>query len=369
MLKSADRPFLGQSMTRQHQDKKVLFKEGSMQITREHEFTPEIIRFLDETTWGTEDTLYEHKHTHERVSQLHDPVLATLRMEGDLGSMVVIERREVRSGERLIKGYFFRYLANKLPFRQRRLFGVYSLKVIRLMIEDEEDEAIFYASVETRNLRSHNLLNRLGYREQTSIRTLAYSRFNPRKDSRVQRIQDFEKPFVMKELEQYYRNHSLVHFSYIFQDDNYFLLKENGEIIAGCQVHPSVWVVKNIPGKWGGVFLKYIPYIPVVRSIFNPNHFRFLTFEGIFVKPGREGDLIKLFESVMHHFSHRVSLIWLDVRDPLYNQLYRLGKHGLMRNFVDNASIKILAIPDRVSDYTLQHLQSHPVYVSTFDFI
>lgn len=170
-------------------------------------------------------------------------------------------------------------------------------------------------------------------------------------------------------LAQYYASHSLVHFSYIFQDDNYFVLKENGEIIAGCQVHPATWVVKNIPGKLGGFFLRLVPYLPFIRSIFNPHDFRFLTFEGLYVKSGREGELVKLFESVLHKFSLKASLLWLDSRDPLYVKLQEIGKHGIMKNFVDNASIKVLAIPDKASELTIQHVQSHPLYISTFDFI
>ena len=349
--------------------KVILFEGDDLMISREEEFTPEIIRFLEDTTWGTKDTLYEHRNTDERLAQLRDPVLATIRMGGELGSMVVIERRKVTVGDQEIKGYFFRYLANKLPFRQRRLFAVYSIKFMQLIVGSEEDEAIFYASVETKNHRSFNFLSRLGYRHQASVATLAYSRFFPRNDARMSRIQLSEKDFVTKELEHYYRNHSLVHFSYIFQDENYFLLKENGEIIAGCQVHPATWVVKNIPGKLGGFFLKCVPYIPLVRTIFNPNKFDFLTFEGIFVKKGREKELIKLFESVMHHFSQRVSLIWLDERDPLYDRLKDIGRHGMMKNFVENASVRILAIPEKASEQTLDHIKSHPIYVSSFDFI
>jgi hypothetical protein len=185
----------------------------------------------------------------------------------------------------------------------------------------------------------------------------------------MERIKPSDKEQVVKLLNRHYANHSLVHFSYIFQEENYFVLRENDEIIAGCQVHHAAWIVKNIPGKLGGLFLKCVPYLPVVRSVFNPNNFKFLTFEGFYVKEGREVELIKLFESIMRHFSLRASLIWLDIRDPLYQTLIKLGKHGMMKNFVDSASVKILAIPEKASIHTMQHIQNHPLYISTFDFI
>ena len=185
----------------------------------------------------------------------------------------------------------------------------------------------------------------------------------------MERIKLSERDLVIQLLERYYANHSLVHFSYLFQEENYFVIRDNGEIVAGCQVHPAAWIVKNIPGKLGGIFLKCIPFLPVVRTIFNPSNFKFLTFEGFYVKEGREVELIKLFESILSYFSLRACLIWLDVRDPLYLSLLKLGKHGIMKNFVDKASIKILAIPDKASIQTMQHIQVHPIYISTFDFI
>lgn len=368
MLERANKTVFGTSGEHQ-QNTKILFKEDDLTICREYEFTPEIIRFLDETTWGTRDTLYEHKKTDERVSQLRDPVLATLRIDGELGSMVVIERRKLKVGSKEIKGYFFRYLASQLPFRKRRLLGVYSRKVIDLMVQDEEDEAIFYASVEARNHRSNNFLQRLGYQYQSTVSTLGYSRFFPRLDSRMEKLDASGQDEMLQRLSEYYSGHSLVHFSYIFQDDHYFVLRENGEIIAGCQVHPAVWVVKNIPGRLGGFILKCIPYVPFVRSIFNPNHFEFLTFEGLYVKDGREEELVRLFESVLKSFSLKAGLIWLDTRDPLYQKLMTIGRHGMMKNFVDNASINILAIPEKVSDDSLHQIKSKPIYISTFDFI
>ncbi|MCB0685554.1 MAG: hypothetical protein KDC53_03485 [Saprospiraceae bacterium] len=368
MLDKANKAVFSTEGTSQ-QTSKVLFQEGDLTISREHEFTAEIIKFLDDTTWGTTDTLYEHKKTEERVAQLQDPVLATIRIDGELGSMVVIERRKLLVGGREIKGYFFRYLVNQLPFRKRRLFGVYSQKVMELIVADELDEALFYASVEAKNHRSQNFLRRLGYLEQATVSTLGYSRFFPRRDPRMERVGSDEKEQVLQLLKKRYSQHALVHFSYIFQNDDYFVLKENGEIIAGCQAHPATWVVKNIPGKLGGLFLRWVPYIPFVRSVFNPNNFKFLTFEGIYVKEGRERDLVKLFESILHHFPLKACLIWLDIKDPLYEKLVNIGRHGLMKNFVDNASIKILAIPEKASEFTMEYLQSNPVYMSTFDFI
>lgn len=350
-------------------DSKQLFQKGDMTITREHVFTPEIIEFLDNKTWGTEETLYEHKKTADRLHALKRPVLAVLRIKGVLRSMVVVENRNLQAGERRLKGYFFRYLAHDLPFRQRRLFGVYARKFIDLLVQDEPDEAVFYASVEGKNFRSSNMLTKLGYDEMATIGTLGYSRVFPKKDPRFSHVTSDFKQQVGDMIREYGRTHSLYHDDYIFEKENYFVLHENGEVIAGCQVHPATWVVKNLPGKFGNLLLKVVPYIPLLRSMVNPNKFEFISFEGLICKTGREQELIKLFVSVMHHFEVKVGLLWLDVKDDLFTKLSALGGHGLMKYFADDTSVKIHAIPAKVSAQTLEHMRSHPIYISSFDFI
>ncbi|MCB0669582.1 MAG: hypothetical protein KDC80_27345, partial [Saprospiraceae bacterium] len=65
MLEKANKTVFGTS-AHESQSAKILFKEDDLTICREYEFTPEIVKFLDDTTWGTTDTLYEHKKTDER---------------------------------------------------------------------------------------------------------------------------------------------------------------------------------------------------------------------------------------------------------------------------------------------------------------
>ncbi len=353
----------------QQNERKIIFRDGDLTVEKEMKFTSEMIDFLEETTWGTEETLYKHKRTDERVRCLKKPVLTTLRINGELRSMVVIEERKLRLGNRYIKGYFFRYLAHKLDFRERRRFGIYSRKLIRSLVEDETDEAIFYASVESKNHRSGNLLSKLGYEETAMVGTIAYNRFFPQRDKRFERINSESVDEVKTLLHEYQGKLALAHDNYIFQKGNYFVLRERGKIIAGCQVHPATWVIKNIPSRFSNFLLKFGRYIPFLNSLFNPDKFKFLTLEGFVVAQGREKELLNLFESVMHHFKVRVILIWLDIRDPLYSRLKKLGRHGLMNKFVDNAAVKIVLIPEKASEYSREFIDSKPLYISSFDFI
>ncbi len=347
----------------------IVIEDGRALVTREQRFSAEIIDFLDEMTWGTKDVLYEHKNTGDRLQRLKDPLLFVLRLDGKLAGTVVIERRRVMLGERQIKGYFLRYLSSEVSFRNRLMIGRYGRQIMNMLVEDAQGEGIFYASVESKNVRSINFLSKVGYDEVASIRTLGYSRFWPRRDNRMRQLTEEEKPKFAELLRAHYRQHTLVQFEHLFEGGNYFALYEQGQPVAGIQAHRSTWIVKSIPGRWGSKCLKWLPYIPMVRSIFNPDNFEFLALEAPMCRQGSEGELLALIESVMAHFRVRACFLWLDERDPLLARLEQEGQYGLMSKFVDGAGVKILAIKQRLAEPSIAHIQQHPVYVSGFDFI
>jgi len=347
----------------------VLLRDGDVTIEREEGFSEEIVQFLDETVWGTTETLFEHDGTRERLNHLKDPILAVLRSKGQLVATVIIERRNLQMGGKGIKGFFFRYLSSKPSFSNRRLVGYYGRRLMSLIVDSEPGDVLFYASVEGKNYRSFNFLHKLGYREQAAVRTIGYSRFWPRADKRLHLIQGGEKQSFRKVLRTHFQNHTLVHDNHVFQDDGYYVLREGKEIIAGCQVHAATWVLKNIPGRFGNLFLKWLPRIPLINGIFNPERFTFLTLEAIYYQSNRKEELLRLFEALMHLFDTKVILLWVEEKDPMCQVLDELGNYGMMQHFVDEAEVKIMAITSKITPDAKRELRTSPMYISTFDFI
>ncbi|NND06684.1 MAG: hypothetical protein HKN87_09920, partial [Saprospiraceae bacterium] len=207
-------------------DNKILYEDEEVTCTQEHFFTPEIIDFLDGTTWGTEDTLYEHKKTQERIDALMDPVLIIMRIHGSLAGMVVIERRWVHNGSFSCKAYYFRYLATKVTFRNRRLVGVVGRKLINMLREAETDKSVYYAFVEESNHRSMNYLQRIGYQSTARVKTVGFSRYFPKSDPRMVKVSQQSRVEIINLLEEQFCDFRLVHFNHILQDTEYFVLRE-----------------------------------------------------------------------------------------------------------------------------------------------
>lgn len=349
--------------------KRLLHEDGEVTLTQEFEFTPEIIDFLDSVTWGTEDTLYEHKRTQERIDSMYDPVLIVLRVGDQLAGMVVIERRLVHNVSFDCKAFYFRYLATKVNFRNRRYVGVFGRKLITKLRDAEKDKSFYYAYVESTNHRSMNYLKKIGYKEISTIRTMGFSRFFPRIDKRMRILDMDKKEEVIRLLKTYYRNHRLVHFNHIIQGTPYFALYEDDEIIAGVQPHPATWVVRNIPLRGGKILIRLLPYIPMIRSLFNPHKFQFIAFEGFYVKKGREEVLPKLFESVLAHFKLKSAMMWFDQVDPLYDKLVAMGKMGLLHHFARSAETRLMGMPENLTPEEKEIVVHGPYYTAGFDFV
>jgi hypothetical protein len=173
----------------------------------------------------------------------------------------------------------------------------------------------------------------------------------------------------MKELLlDFYRDYSFFSTDFIFYDDRYYVLRDGDEIIAGVCAIPSAYKVYNIPGIWGWVIMKVLPKVPYFRKLFSPDEFKFLVFDAIYFKKGREDVLPDLFESVCAVEGFNTGLMWLDDRSTLYDKI-RSGRRMGALNRMLNAKpglvfTKFVNFPDEAKDI----FYDVPAYISGFDF-
>ncbi len=99
---------------------------------------------------------------------------------------------------------------------------------------------------------------------------------------------------------------------------NTTVLKEGDEIIAGVCAIPTSYKVYDVPGVWGWIMMKVLPKVPYYRRLFRPGEFRYLVFDAIYYKKGREEALAPLFESACAAEGFHTGLTWLDDRSELY---------------------------------------------------
>jgi hypothetical protein len=232
----------------------------------------------------------------------------------------------------------------------------------------EEDKHIMYAFVESMNERSKRLVHQAGYEYVRSFLTVAFSRFSPRPDNRVTRLRNDEKMQMEKLLTDYYRNYSFFSPDYSFYGDRYYVMKEGDEIIAGVSAIPSVYKVYEVPGVWGWVMMKVLPFTPYFRRLFRPGEFRYIVFDAIYCKEGREKILANLFESVCAEEGYNTGLTWLDDRSSLFERLRFGVKMGALNRILNAKPGLVYVRFINFDEKDKEYFYDAPAYISGFDF-
>jgi hypothetical protein len=232
----------------------------------------------------------------------------------------------------------------------------------------EGDKHIMYAFVESMNERSKNLVHQAGYEYIRSFLTVAFSRFSPKPDKRVVIIRDEEKGKMESLLLDYYRDYSFFSTEYAFFENKYYVLKERDEIIAGVSAIPSVYKVYDVPGIWGWVIMKVLPKAPYFRRLFRPGEFRYLVFDAIYCKQGREELLAPLFESACASEGFNTGLTWLDDRSQLYDKIRTVVKMGALNRMLNAKPGLVYTRFINLTENEKDCFYDAPAYISGFDF-
>jgi hypothetical protein len=253
-------------------------------------------------------------------------------------------------------------------FKQKTLEIFSRPHILELPDVFEADSHIMYAFVESMNERSKNLVNQAGYDYIRSFLTVAFSRFSPKKDLRVTKLSEEEKPAMKQKLLDYYRGYSLFTADNAFFGDRYYVLKEGGEIIAGVSAIPSVYKVYDVPGVWGWVMMKMLPGLPYFRRLFRPGEFRYLVFDAIYCKKGSEKLLAKLFETTCAEEGFNTGLTWLDDRSDLFDKLRTRVKMGALNRMLNAKPGLVYTKFLNMSESQKEKFFDAPAYISGFDF-
>jgi hypothetical protein len=232
----------------------------------------------------------------------------------------------------------------------------------------EGDKHIMYAFLESMNERSKNLVHQAGYEYIRSFLTMAFSRFSPKSDQRVVKLREEEKAKMKSLLLDYYRDYSFFSTDYSFYGDRYYILKEGEEIIAGVSAIPSVYKVYDIPGIWGWIMMKVLPKTPYFRRLFRPGEFRYLVFDSIYCRKGREDLLAVLFESACASEGFHTALTWLDDHSQLYDTMRTGVKMGALNRMLNAKPGLVYSRFINLSENEKEYFYNAPAYISGFDF-
>lgn len=373
---------------------RVVFNYKDLEVRVSDHANDDIIYLLNHTIQGSEGGMrYSLQNVEPRIKAYGDSIrFVSLYKKNQVTGTIGACYRESGLGRFRFPSSYLRYLSfqpvfqlspgwrKRLSLREttkpdrddsvkQKILDIFS-KPHLLEIKDvnEGDKHLMYAFLESMNERSKNLVHQAGYEHTRSFLTVAFSRFTPKLRNNVSKLAEGEKDEMRRMLDSYYKDYSLYTSEYAFFGNRYYVLKENGKIIAGASAIPGVHTIYDVPGIWGWAMMKLLPKMPYYRRLFHPGEFRYLVFDAIYCQEGEEKKLADLFESVCAAEGYFTGLTWLDDRSRLYDEL-RTGVNMGVLNRMLNAKPGL--VYTRFINFTEKEKEpffDSPAYISGFDF-
>lgn len=335
-----------------------------------------VIQLLENTTIGTNGALYQLLDTREKIQQLHQPNFIYLERNGQAIGNVTICERTVTLNTDQFDGLYIRYFAFKQLFQGgtkarhgQSNFHQYFKALFETSAFDptkaSNDKSMYWAYIDPLNVKSFNMNSRFGFTTIGQFKTTAFSRVRPKISKRVSPVTTEEMPEVKSKIEDFYADFDFYSDTHLFENNHFYVLKVDGEIIAGVQANPVHWKIKGLPGLSGKILLKTAPIIPRLSKLIKPNDHRFLATEGLFWKKGHEDFVVELLEGVLAATQHHSLLIWTDSNNHMLDRLDL--KWGFIQKTKPKSEIEIVAKFNQFSAEEIEAIKSHKKYLSGFD--
>jgi hypothetical protein len=335
-----------------------------MKLISSEEISEDLIELLEKTELGTNGARYVHLDTRNRIKEADHPISYSLVRNQNIIANITFCRRDV--------GYYLRYFAFSSAFQNKSAKKV-KKKSTPSPFENKIEEAFvaltrlqpslpMYAYIDYENDRSRLFSERFGFAPYTDIVSRTYSRSNPKKNPKVQFSQDWNALRVHVEAE--YSNNEFYHTFHIHKGPYVVLKNQEGQITSFAKFTKVHWKIKRLPGRFGGLFVKVIPYIPILNKILHPNDHSFLVPDIVFTRDQSPREIESLFDSALSLYNVS-SLIWfVDPNQDLYRKTKNKIRWGLLDKILGEKKVALVC-RNQSSSYE----KSRPVFVSAFDII
>ncbi len=317
------------------------------------------------TIWGTTGTLYTEDDLPDVFAQFPPGVYFSL-MQGDelAGTYMGIPKR-ARFRNRTYDVVYAAYLAMRPEFAGQGYGSLIARESAPYLLDLAGEPGIVYAFVDQDNARSLEVLQKAGYRSLVRLDVTALSRYRPKDDPRVSPLQEAERERMVRLLEARYADHALLDFDQSLKVDEYYVLRENSEIVAGIQSKARQFTLVEMPDALSNLMLRLFTSLP--QPWFKPGGVvPFNKIGNVYFRPGHAQDAFRLLESVFARKKIYSAIAYFDPASPIYRELRRAGSLGLLGP-VMGAKAHAMALYKGMSEEEIAELQSQPIHLSPRD--
>ena len=340
-------------------------QSSGLAITLSDQPSTEIIDLLQRTVWGSRNLRYRILDVEEKLSQLAGPNYLALKIDDRLASVCVLNRRPSRLLDIGVDTFHFVMLATEPDLAHQGWATQLVEHAVAFCRENLAEPGIAYAYIESTTEYSLQISKSFDREYEATIPLTLFSRFRPSDDPRVTRLDSGERDAVVMRLSNLYTDHLFADFENSVAADQYHMICEKGQIVAGVQTQTLSWSMESLPGWFGPLMLRLIPHVPL-RFPIDPINLHFLRFSNLLVEPGSEHHLVRLLEAMLARYEASVGLMLLDERSDVFRRLKKYGRSGFLRYAFKGNATAICGCKG-LSKAQVDHLQRYPMLMSPLD--
>lgn len=327
----------------------------------------EIKDLLRSTIYGKNGQLqYQHKNTTLRISQIKKADYCCYYSDqNELLANLTFLKREFNFDKKKYLGLYARFFSVKN--KGNGLGKKLAIDTDNYYSESINQPALMHSYIEDKNEASLKSAFNTGCVDFGEVKTNLFSRFHPKNHKEVEIVPLHEKEKIKNLLLDFNKDKCLVTLNHLMNPFNYFVWKENGEIIAGIQGNEVNWKLINFPGIQGFLMLNVFPKTPLLKKLFQKDEMNFITFDHFYCKKGKEEVLLKLMESVLALFERNMAFYWLDTKDELHHNLQNLNKGGFISKIQNPPTARMICKGLHLTEKEIEKLTKATKFITAFD--
>ena len=346
----------------------VIFEDKGrhLVIQRSSSFTPQFVEFLQHIVWGSGGVQYTIHHVADTLNRLSNPHFLSLTENGQLVAVTTLNQKTTRLAGKTYPAIYSYGISVDASKRELGYGTLIAEQRLRYALSKIGEKGLFYGYIEATNSNSLKTNTRVGSGSIGQYHVLVISRLRPVDNARFQRIKATRRDQLVQLLNNQYENHALVDLDHSVETENYYILEQNDEIVAGLQCERHQLTITHLSGSTGQTIVNLLPHIPVLRRLFPKRNLHFLRFGNIYAKQGMEAEIFNLMEALLARYQLNFGLIYMDKRSPVYQQLKAVGKFGVFNALVD-VPVHVMAFFKGFSESELADIRSQALFISMMD--
>lgn len=373
------------------ENRRTLLSYHSLSVEVETSPSEELMAHMYGTVMGQPGGIqYHHTDLEDRMRSGHEDYYLFLRKSGKMLGSVGFCGKPATTAGCAHDSWLIRYFSIKAPIR-----GVPKKRKSKAELQDENKRttvlgrfiqpifadpsqlreeklrtgkpAIIFATIDQTNLRSMNFSSQMGLDSVGSFAGFAFSRLRPRRSDRIEQVMKNEHEAILDQITEYYKDYTLFFSDAIFKNDDYYVIREKGRMVAGVQIYQVSWKILDFGNRLTNWAAGFLAWIPGLHKRLNKEKISFLAFDALYCAPGCEQALYELLEGVLHQTGHYIGMMMMDLESELYHMFMERKKLGFLYRFMGakyaDVRVRFINIPEEVKQYFFEH----PTYIPTYD--